>query len=56
MGKGLQQMFLERRYTKGQQIHKKCSVSPIIMGMQIQTIKTYHIKACQKGHDQKDKR
>ena len=49
MGKGPQQTFLEKRYMKGQQIHKKCSVSPIIMGMQIKTIKTYHLSLLERS-------
>ena len=39
MGKGPEQTFLQRRYTKGQQVHEKMLNITIIREMQIKTMR-----------------
>ena len=43
MGKGVEQIFLQRRHTNGQQDMKRCSISLIIREVQIKTTMRYHL-------------
>ena len=42
MGKGLEQTFLQKRYSNGQETYERCSPSLISREMQIKTTKRYH--------------
>ena len=42
MGKGLEQTFLQKRYSTGQETYERCAPSLIIREMQNKTTKRYH--------------
>ena len=54
MGKGLEKIFLQRRYRNRQEAYKRCSTSLTVKEMQIKTTTRCHFIPTKNGYNQKD--